>query len=476
MKSADPGINFQYQAIDAFHYLKKYRPDVFPGVILYIFIKALELFFDMLKLSVLRFLLSSYRKKDSAFCGYDQSETGLIHGGAIYTEGARRVKMQYKRVGYLSAGHLATDINQGALPAMLPFFIAAFDLSYAAAAGIVFAANMTSSVVQPLFGLAADRFSKPWLLSSGLLSAGVGLAATGFAPSYPWIMLFAIVSGIGIAAYHPEAARLVNFAAGTKKGAAMSLFGVGGTIGFAIGPPLITGALLQWGLTGTLILLLPATLMSLVMAMQLSSFQSIEGGRTHKQRRSKTESSKDNWSAFIRLTFAIIGRSILFYGLNTFIPIYWIKALNQTTSTGALALSLFAGAGIFGNLVGGSIADRIGSKKVMLLGYLGLIFLSPLLVWTDNVQIATLLLIPIGFLIYATYSPSIVLGQNYLPSRVGFSSGITLGIAVAIGGGATPMIGRVADLYGVWMAMVVIACLPIGIACVVLGLPDTHAK
>lgn len=80
--------------------------------------------------------------------------------------------------------------------------------------------------------------------------AGMGLALTGIFQGYRWIMILAVVSGIGIAAYHPEAARLVNFAAGTKKGTAMSLFGVGGTMGFAIGPLLITTALLQWGLKG----------------------------------------------------------------------------------------------------------------------------------------------------------------------------------------------------------------------------------
>ena len=97
--------------------------------------------------------------------------------------------MNYRHVGLLSVGHLATDINQGALPAMLPFFIAAYDLSYAAAAGIVFATNMTSSIVQPLFGHAADRFSKPWLLSAGLMLAGTGLALTGIVQSYSLIWL-----------------------------------------------------------------------------------------------------------------------------------------------------------------------------------------------------------------------------------------------------------------------------------------------
>ena len=86
----------------------------------------------------------------------------------------------------------------------------------------------------------------------------------------------AIVSGIGIAAYLPEAARLVNFAAGASKGTAMSLFGVGGTIGFAIGPLIVTAARLQWGLRGSRVLLAPVTIMALIMASQFSQLESLE--------------------------------------------------------------------------------------------------------------------------------------------------------------------------------------------------------
>ncbi len=381
--------------------------------------------------------------------------------------------MKYRHIGVLSLGHLVTDINQGALPAMLPFFIAAYDLSYAAAAGIVFAANMTSSIIQPLFGHAADRFSKPWLLVAGLMLAGMGLALSGISPGYQWIMFLAVVSGIGIAAYHPEAARLVNFAAGTKQGTAMSLFGVGGTIGFAIGPLIVTFALLQWGLKGTLVLIVPVSIMALVMISQLSTFESLTASKDRGQSVSGTEVSKDNWGAFSRLTITIIGRSIIFYGLNTFIPIYWINALNQSKSTGAMALTIFAGAGIIGNLLGGGLADRIGQKKVMLLGYFGLTIFLPILIFVNNVPMATLLLIPIGFVLYGTYSPSIVLGQNYLPNRVGFSSGVTLGVAVAIGGGAAPIIGRIADLYGIWFSLASIAFLPIIFFAIVLSLPPS---
>lgn len=374
-------------------------------------------------------------------------------------------------IGILSAGHLVTDINQGALPALLPFFIAAHDLTYAAAAGIVFAANMTSSIVQPLFGLAADRFSKPWLLSAGLMFAGLGLALTGIVNSYHWILLLAIISGIGIAAYHPEAARLVNFSAGDRKGTAMSFFGVGGNIGFAIGPVVITAALLQWGLHGTLVLILPVSIMAIFISNRFSEFRSLAADRNEVTSESEFSPAKDNWSAFSRLTLVIIGRSIIFYGLNTFIPIYWINVLAQSKVAGAVALTIFAGSGILGNLLGGGLADRFGQKKVILISLFGLTFFLPILIAVDSVMTATLLLVPIGMLLFGSYSPSIVLGQMYLPNRVGFSSGVTLGVAVAIGGGAAPVIGKVADIYGTWFSLASIAFLPILFAAIVLSLP-----
>ncbi len=384
--------------------------------------------------------------------------------------------MNYRHIGILSAGHMATDINQGALPAMLPFFIAAYDLSYTAAAAIVFAVNMSSSVVQPLFGIAADRYSKPWLLPGGLMLAGLGLSLTGVFEGYQWLMALGIVSGIGIAAYHPEAARLVNFAAGNQKSSAMSIFGVGGTIGFTLGPIIVSAAMLQWGLGGTLVLIVPVTIMSIVIISHFPLFEALETINNGKVVVSTTGTATENWSAFSRIAIIVSGRSVIFFGLNIFIPLYWINELSQSKLTGAMALSIFAGSGIIGNLAGGVLADRIGQKKVTLLGFLNLSVLLPILIAVDSALFATILLIPAGFMLFATYSPTIVLGQKYLPNRVGLSSGVTLGLAVAIGGGAAPFIGKLADIYGVWMALASVAYLPILVFILALTLPEPSGK
>jgi FSR family fosmidomycin resistance protein-like MFS transporter len=302
------------------------------------------------------------------------------------------------------------------------------------------------------------------------------MACTGLFGDYQAIMLLGIVSGIGIAAYHPEAARLVNFAAGKNKGTAMSLFGIGGTLGFALGPLIVTAAMLKWGMQGTLVLAIPVTIMALVIIFHFPMLQSLEADENQKKGSSATDTVRENWSGFSRIALIVSGRSILFFGLNIFIPIYWINELGQSKVAGAMALTIFAGAGIFGNLAGGNMADRIGQKKVLLIGLLGLTLLLPILILVENVQLATFLLAPIGFMLFTTYSPAIVMGQSYLPSRIGLASGVTLGLGVAIGGGAAPFIGKLADLYGVWMALASVAFLPIFILLLAWSLPEPEEQ
>jgi FSR family fosmidomycin resistance protein-like MFS transporter len=380
--------------------------------------------------------------------------------------------MKHRLIALLAAGHLVTDINQGALPAMLPFLIPAYSLSYASAAGIVFAANMASTLIQPLFGHFADRVSRPWLMPVGLMLAGCGLAFVGLSTGYGMILLAAAVSGVGIAAYHPEGARLVNFAAGEKKATAMSIFGVGGTLGFAVGPLLITGALLHWGLKGSLILIFPVCLMALIIAAHSRKLADLASAAGRKKAGTASDKTRDSWGAFVRLNLAAVCRSILFYGLNTFIPLYWIHVLHQSKAAGGTALAVLATAGVIGNLAGGRLSDRLGQRRMIVLGFLLVALSLPALLWAASVSMATLCLILIGLGLHACYSPIVVLGQRYLPSRVGLASGFTLGVTIAIGGVAAPILGSIADSIGIWKTLAVLLFVPVVAAGISLTLPS----
>ncbi len=368
--------------------------------------------------------------------------------------------MKYRLVSVLSLGHLITDMTQGAVPVLLPFLMAEHSLSYAAAAGIVFAMTVVSSLVQPLFGHFTDRLSKPWFMPVGVLLAGFGVAVIGVSPNYHLILLAVGVSGLGVAAYHPEAARLVNYVVSENKATAMSIFGVGGQLGFAIGPLITTAILLSWGLKATLLLALPAILAGIVLARRGSDFSAFSGAGPKKSGPAQ-QTVRDEWAPFFRLSAVVFCRSIIFYGLNTFIPLYWINVLHQSKAAGGTALTVLFSAGVVGTIIGGRLADYFSHRNVIWTGLGGLVVLLPFFVSTNSAFVATLSLVAIGLMNYMTYSPIVVMGQKYLPNHVGLASGVTFGLAVTIGGVTAPLLGLIADHHGIRTAFWVIACLPV---------------
>src|SRR5262245_47718317 len=75
---------------------------------------------------------------------------------------------KWQPVVVLTTSHALVDLCQGMVPALLPFLVADLDFTYAAGAGLVFATSAASSIIQPIFGHAADRWSFRWLLPVSL--------------------------------------------------------------------------------------------------------------------------------------------------------------------------------------------------------------------------------------------------------------------------------------------------------------------
>ena len=153
---------------------------------------------------------------------------------------ADKARPNYKLLGLLALGHLVIDTNQGSLPALLPYLKTALGLTYTATGVIVLMANITSSLIQPLFGFLADKTARRWLLPLSVFLSSLGVALSGVAPSYYAVLALVMISGFGVAAYHPEGYRTATQVAGERKATGVSIFSTGGNIGIAIGPPLIT--------------------------------------------------------------------------------------------------------------------------------------------------------------------------------------------------------------------------------------------
>ena len=358
----------------------------------------------------------------------------------------------------LSAGHLFTDVNQGAVAALLPFLVAERGLSLAAAGTLVLAATFSSSVVQPLFGIFSDNRPLPALMPLGVLSAGAGMALAGVAPSYPLILLCVVLSGIGVAAFHPEAARFANYVSGSRRARGMSFFSVGGNAGFALGPALTTPLVLAFGLPGTLFLALPATMMAAVLFLEIPRMKgfkpvAVEGERTQPV-------APEHWGPFVRMVMIVTVRSFVYFGLVAFVASYYERVLGTSTAFGNAALTAMLAAGAVGTLLMGPLADRFGRRAVV---GASMLLLPPLIYgFTLSGPVPGMALLAlVGAVTVGTFGVTVVMGQEYLPGRIGLAAGITMGLSIGLGGLGAPVLGLLADYAGLSVTMLVIAALPV---------------
>src|SRR5881396_3399571 len=272
-----------------------------------------------------------------------------------------RAELDKRAMAALSAGHCATDFANGALPALLPFLKDRFDLSYTLAAALMLGSAASSSLVQPLFGAWSDRRGALWLLPSGVAVAGLGIALAAAAPSYWLVLLLVVVSGLGVAAYHPEGSKFAAYASGRRRASGMSLFSVGGNIGYGLGAVVTTPLVLWLGLKGGLFIALPC----LVVAAGLVALRPYLGAFAPEQRRTGGEGGRDRPGAMALLLGVVAFRSLAWFGLITFVPL-WEVSLGHSKAHGNHLLSLMLLAGGVGTLALGPLADRLGRRPVLL--------------------------------------------------------------------------------------------------------------
>ncbi|MCF3120914.1 MFS transporter [Streptomyces arenae] len=357
----------------------------------------------------------------------------------------------------LSLGHACVDVYQGAVAALVPFFVSERAYTYAAASGVVLAASLLSSVVQPLFGALTDKWSLPWLLPVSTLIGGAGVACAGLGSNYTLTLLAVAVSGIGVAAYHPEAARMARQASRGSH-TAMSWFSLGGNLGFATAPLMVAVVVATGGLGASPLLVVPALAGAALCVAALRGVRAVEESAAGSARTAPVE-KKDDWPSFLRLTGAIICRSIVFTGLSTFIALYVRERTGGGEVFGTVALFVLYLGGAVGTVAGGKLAARHGRMPVVRWSYaLTVLAVAGVVLVPGPLVYLFVALASAG--LYVPFSLHITLGQDYLPRRMGTAGGVTLGLTVSVGGLASPLIGAVADASSLRTALMPLIALP----------------
>jgi MFS transporter, FSR family, fosmidomycin resistance protein len=395
-------------------------------------------------------LLTGYRKRRT---------TPLTQGDAMTTTDTTTAESQaaparpWHRMRLWATAHMVDDFFQGLVPAAVPYFVLERDFSYTQASGLALAATLGSALPQIAVGVIADRHRVPWLAALGIGLAGVGGGLSGLLPGYALVFAALLVSGLGVAMFHPPAGRDARLAAGGSA-SAMSLFAAGGSVGFFMAPVLVTPAIDRLGLGGTALFIPPAVLMAFVL---LRHSQRMHGRATSVRPHTGT----DKVGLFAVLTCVEVVRSTISFGINTFVALYWINSLGSSSAVGGVALALVLGGGVLGTLLGGRLADRFGMVRTVQLGNAALLPALVALVLCRQELAALPLALLVGLITNIPFAVLVKLGQDYLPTRPGTAAGVTLGLAVSAGGLFMPLLGLLADAHGTRAVLLTLAATPV---------------
>ena len=360
-------------------------------------------------------------------------------------------------------GHVGSDVFQGAVPALVPFYVRDRGWSYAAAGALVLVGSLGSSLLQPLAGALGDRFVAAWLIPTGLVMAAAGLLVAGLVESYPAVMAGLGLGGLGVALFHPEGVRAARQAAGPHPGSALGVFAVGGNVGFALGPALVAPCVLVFGLAGTaLVALVPL----------LAAITIVANRRRIDPRRSAPDESHapaaDDWPLFALASSAAIARTAYMFGLMAFVPAWFAATLGHSVQLGSAAISAMLAAGAFGTYLGGRLSDQFGQRRVIVASLAMVVPMCAVLPFSSAL-VAIPLLVLIGITMDANFYPLVIVAQNALPDRVGFASGVVIGVSVGVGAGVVALLGVVADHSGLTTTLHV--CTGLAALAALLSLP-----
>lgn len=378
-----------------------------------------------------------------------------------------------KAISALFLIHFTGDFFYSFIQPLLPVLVDKFTLNMTQVGLITGVSTIMGLLIQPIFGYMADHFKTRGLLLIGSLVGMLCIPQVGIAP-YFWVVLLLIGFGsIGSAIYHPIAAGMVSVYAGRRTGLSMSIFGLGGTLGFTIGPIVSTAYVTLMGLHRLPILTLPGLVVFVMLVFMIPA----SDGAGHARKDligSIRESIGDVWKPVALIWSLAVSRAFVVQAILTFMPVFAASEGHSLVSVGSL-VSLFTAGGALSAIVCGHLVDRIGFRPIYFFSF-ALASPSAFLFINGADRLIYPFAFLSGFFLLATMFPAMALAQQIAPKGRSLISGIIMGLGIGTAGIMMPLVGRIADVFGIQAVLNVIALTPLAAIFLIRYLPEPGKK
>lgn len=380
-------------------------------------------------------------------------------------------KQAKTNITLLSTAHAVLDSYSSFLFQLLPVMTLRLGLKPAQAGLLTPLLMISSSLMQPVYGMISDRYLKRSMAVFGPLVAAVFLSLLGTATSLPMLMAFVVIGGMGVGAFHPQGAAMVSRAAsadglGKHQGMVMSVFSSAGTVGYAMGPILIASAVSLFGLENSWYTMGWGVAMWALMFSYCPSLERVERAENAP---SLKQSLRAVWVPLTLLYFAVVLRSAVSVSVQTFLP-FALQSNGMTDNERSWILAGFILFGGIGGFFGGALADRFGARRVTMLAML---LATPLLVlaFSTTGLLSYSLLMMGGTMLNLPIPISVVMAQRMVPGGASTVSALMMGFAWGAGALMAPMTGLLSSRVGFFDALLAVSVLPLASAALLWRYP-----
>ncbi|CAM3564441.1 Fosmidomycin resistance protein [Bordetella sputigena] len=399
--------------------------------------------------------------------------TATVPGAATPAVPAASNATAFKVLGAISVAHLMNDMIQSILLAIYPMLKDSFALSFSQIGFITLTYQIAASLLQPCVGLYTDKRPLPYSLPVGMGFTLVGLLLLSVAPSYPYILLAAILVGTGSSVFHPESSRVARMASGGRHGLAQSLFQVGGNVGSAMGPLLAALLIIPHG-QGSVAWFSLAALFGMLVLVGVGRWYAGNRWRLKPKVRAAggpPPLSRGRVAATLGV-LAVLIFSKYFYlaSLNSYFTFYLMDKFDLTVRSAQLYLFIFLAAVAVGTVAGGPIGDRVGRKAVIWTSILGVAPFTLALPYANLFWTGVLVAI-IGLILASAFAAIVVYAQELVPGKVGTIAGLFFGFAFGMGGVGAAVLGHIADITSIAFVYKLCSFLPF-LGMMAIFLPD----
>ena len=369
--------------------------------------------------------------------------------------------------------HFIGDFYVSFVNPLIPVFVEEFSLTLTQVGLIAGITRLLAFIVQPPVGYLADYYRTRFFILGGPLLAVIFIPLVGMAPSFFALLLLLSLGSIGSSMFHPTTAGMVSAYSGRRFGLSMSIFNMGGTLAFGLGPLFITYLVSSYGLRAS-----PLTMVFglavMVLLFKIVPTPQGEGLKHLGFARSIKEVLGAVWKPIMLMWAVMILRAFVAQSFLIFVPVLFAQEGYSLVSIGTV-VSLFTVAGALSGLLAGHLSDRIGYKPVFYLAF-GLTtptFYLLLYLPGNWVYVSASLA---GFFAMATLPLGIAMAQELAPRGRSMVSSLMMGFSFGLGGMMTLLTGKLADIFSIRAVLAPLAIIPLLSIGLISLLPEVRVK